>query len=190
MTFTGFTREYLDGLVAADPETERHFTRYFHELLYLKLRSKVRSPELIEDISQETLMRVIRLARRGEIVHPERLGGFVHSVSNNVLMEHIRQETRHPQIPENAAEPADDRTDPGMPLANEDNRRIVTRILGVLPEKDRDLLRMVFLEEVDKSEIARRLGVDPDYLRVMLHRAKGRFRAAYLETMSARKAAP
>jgi RNA polymerase sigma-70 factor (ECF subfamily) len=40
-------------------------------------------------------------------------------------------------------------------------------------------LRAVFLEERDKDEVCTELGVDRDYLRVLLHRAKASFRAVY-----------
>jgi hypothetical protein len=35
---------------------------------------------------------------------------------------------------------------------------------------------MVFLEEADRSAISKHFSVDSDYLRVLLHRAKERFR--------------
>jgi RNA polymerase sigma-70 factor (ECF subfamily) len=53
---------------------------------------------------------------------------------------------------------------------------MVRKVLADLPEKDRALLRMVFLEEGDRSAISRHFQVDNDYLRVLLHRAKERFR--------------
>jgi RNA polymerase sigma-70 factor, ECF subfamily len=46
-------------------------------------------------------------------------------------------------------------------------------------QRDRELLRAIFLEEGDKDEVCRRFGVDRDYLRVRLHRAKERFRLLY-----------
>jgi RNA polymerase sigma-70 factor (ECF subfamily) len=39
-------------------------------------------------------------------------------------------------------------------------------------------LKAVFLEDADKSEVCRRFDVNRDYLRVLVHRAKIRFRAA------------
>ncbi len=47
-----------------------------------------------------------------------------------------------------------------------------------MAEKDQQILRAVFLEEVDKTEICKRFNVDRDYLRVLVHRAKIRFREA------------
>jgi RNA polymerase sigma-70 factor (ECF subfamily) len=62
----------------------------------------------------------------------------------------------------------------------------VREILEELSEKDRRLLREVFLEERDKDEVCRDFGVDRDYLRVLLHRAKQSFKSLYLKSMEAR----
>ena len=56
---------------------------------------------------------------------------------------------------------------------------LVRRVLDGLAERDRSLLRAVFLEERDKDEVCTELGVDRDYLRVLLHRAKASFRTSY-----------
>jgi RNA polymerase sigma-70 factor (ECF subfamily) len=55
----------------------------------------------------------------------------------------------------------------------------VRQVIEELPKKDRDLLRAFFLEEKDKDEVCRQFGVDRDYLRVLLHRAKDKFRVLY-----------
>jgi RNA polymerase sigma-70 factor, ECF subfamily len=55
----------------------------------------------------------------------------------------------------------------------------IRQVLGELPPKERQLLRAIFLEERDKDEICRSFGVDRDYLRVLLHRAKYKFKALY-----------
>jgi RNA polymerase sigma-70 factor (ECF subfamily) len=52
----------------------------------------------------------------------------------------------------------------------------VRNALAGLPEKDRELLRLLFFEERDKDAICAALKVDRNYLRVLLHRAKGHFR--------------
>jgi RNA polymerase sigma-70 factor, ECF subfamily len=62
----------------------------------------------------------------------------------------------------------------------------IREILEELSEKDRRLLREVFLEERDKDEVCRDFGVDRDYLRVLLHRAKQSFKSLYLKNMAAR----
>jgi RNA polymerase sigma-70 factor (ECF subfamily) len=52
-----------------------------------------------------------------------------------------------------------------------------------MSERDRRLLREVFLEERDKDEVCRDFGVDREYLRVLLHRAKQAFKSLYLKNI-------
>ena len=56
------------------------------------------------------------------------------------------------------------------------------QVLNQLSERDRRLLREIFLEERDKDEVCRDFGVDREYLRVLLHRAKQAFKSLYLKT--------
>ena len=179
-----FDNSYVQRLLAHDRETEAHFTRYFGELMHIKLRARLRSSELVDDIRQETFLRVFRSLREGGLHHPERIGAFVNSVCNNVMLEHLRSAGRSAgsadenfDVPDNSP-PVDDA------LITSERRQQVRKILDDLPQNDRDLLRSVFLNEEDKDDVCRRYNVDRNYLRVLLHRARLRmrqeFRSAYL----------
>ena len=71
-------------------------------------------------------------------------------------------------------------------VVTRERKELVRSVLSELSEKDRDILRAVFLEDVDKSEICDRYQVDRDYLRVLVHRAKTRFRDAFEKSGLAR----
>jgi len=179
LTLYSFNSEYIRRLRDGDAEVQRHFSSYFGELLWLKLRARLRSVQSIEDIRQETMLRVLQLLRaQGGIEHPERFGAFVNSVCNHVLLEYCRAENRHP--PMQNADPADPRADLDSPLVEDELKLRIRRTLERLPARQRDLLRAVFLEEADKREICRRYRVQPGHLRVLLHRARARFRSEYL----------
>lgn len=181
MTFVNFDAEYVERLRSGDSETETHFTTYFGTLLGLKLRHRLRSSQLIEDVRQETLFRVLRIIQNRGIEHPERLGAFVHAVCNNVLLESIREDCRLRQMSEDGPEPVDSSVDLDKPIEGEEMREMIETVLEALPAKDHSLLRMLFLQEMPKEEICRLLNVDGDYLRVLLHRAKSRFRSEFLK---------
>jgi RNA polymerase sigma-70 factor (ECF subfamily) len=66
-------------------------------------------------------------------------------------------------------------------LSARERENKVREILDKLSERDRRLLREVFLEERDKDEVCRNFGVDREYLRVLLHRAKQAFKSSYLK---------
>lgn len=183
VAFHEFDRDYVNRLVKGDPSTEQHFTTYFDHLLLLKLRSRVRSRQLVEDIRQETFLRVFRKLRTdGGIEHPERLGAFVNAVCQNVLLEMLRADQRHPPMAEDAADPADLTIDLEGQMVTDERKRMVAVALDQLPGKDRAILRMVFLEEADKNNVCQKMGIDRNYLRVLLHRARLRFKAVLTGT--------
>ena len=186
MDFSSFTESYIARLAAHDAEVEKHFTTYFTRLLLLKLRSRVRSPQIIEDVCQETFLRVLQVLRKdGGLHHPERLGAFVNQVCNNVLLEKYRETARHAPMPDEPPDPTDTTIDLDKDIVNRERMAIVERVLAELSEKDRELLRQILLEERDKDDVCREMKVTGDYLRVLLHRAMLRFREALLRFSAA-----
>jgi RNA polymerase sigma factor (sigma-70 family) len=181
LEFYIFDASYVKRLAEGDPATESHFSSYFAKFILLKLRSRRLSPSMAEDVRQETLFRVLRSLRQGAgVSQPERFGAFVNSVCNNVVLELFAKESRHPSVPENSPEPADDRVDMDANLISQQRKQIVAEVLDDLGSKDREILRLVFFEEAERGEVCRKLGVGSEYLRVLLHRAKGKFEQAYL----------
>jgi len=178
LDFQTFDAGYIRRLTDGDGATEDHFASYFGSLLYLKLRARLRSRQLIEDVRQETLLRVLEILRqKNGVNYPERFGSFVNSVCNNVMREFCREPQPEGES-ENRQDPPDTSIDLDAPLLESDLKRQVRQMLAEVPDKDRRLLEAVYLEELDKSEVCRRFKVDPEYLRVRLHRAKLRCRRA------------
>jgi DNA-directed RNA polymerase specialized sigma24 family protein len=134
LDFHSFDEDYLRRLASGDAAVEHHFSSYFGELLSLKLRVRIRSRQLAEDIRQETLLRVLQIVRKDRVQHPERFGALVSAVCNNVQMELLRGETRHEKS-ESEVEVADDTVDLDAPLVNQQRRRQVDIVLQELPEK-------------------------------------------------------
>lgn len=179
LEFDSFDAVYVERLRAGDIRTQEHFGAYFSTLIQVKLRSRLQSREAIEDVRQETFARFYMALRAGKILHPERLGSFVNSICNNVLLEHYRTAARHISLDEEKKELRAGAIDLLGALAVEETEKKVREILDQLSERDRRLLREVFIEERDKDEVCRDFGVDREYLRVLLHRAKQSFKSLY-----------
>jgi RNA polymerase sigma-70 factor (ECF subfamily) len=181
LQFHSFDESYVERLRAGDYRTQEHFGAYFSALIQVKLRSRVPSREAIEDVRQETFARFYVALREGKILHPERLGSFVNSICNNVLLEHYRSTVRHSSLDDDDQQK--DFPSRAMDLLSvlvaKETEKKVREILEQLSERDRRLLREVFLEERDKDEVCRNFGVDREYLRVLLHRAKQSFKSLY-----------
>jgi RNA polymerase sigma-70 factor (ECF subfamily) len=143
----------------------------------VKLRSRLKSPEAVEDVQQETFVRFYIALREGKIQHADRLGQWVNSTCNNVLRETYRENLRIDSL--------DDDDAPELPAAPFDVTKIVAdkqaaqkiqKVIDQLPERDRRVLRAIFFEERDKDEVCRELGITRDNLRLLLHRAKQKFK--------------
>ena len=176
-----FDQAYIDRLVDQDLETEQHFTKYFGDLLSLKLRSRLPSRAQIEDAKQETFARVLMVLReKGGLTSAGTLGAFVNSVCNNVLFEAYRTNARAVPLEETYDAPDHRQPDAEDQLMADEERGRVRDALAGLPERDKKLLTMLFFEGRDKDEVSRLMNVDRNYLRVLLHRAKASFRDKFL----------
>ena len=187
MQFHAFDRHYLEQLSSGDFRTQEHFVSYFSELIRLKLSKRLHSRSEVEDARQETFARVFTALRKPDgIREPERLGAFVNSVCNNVVLEYYRSSSQEATSDDEEAEA--NIPDPAISvvdvIASRQMQSNVREILGQLQEKDRRLIKEIFLDERDKDEVCRDLGVDREYLRVLLHRAKKSFKSIYLKKVA------
>jgi RNA polymerase sigma-70 factor (ECF subfamily) len=171
-----FDDEYVRRLREGDRETSAHFDSYFRELLLIKLRRKLDSRQAIDDVRQEVFVRVF--AKLPELQDARKLGSFVNSTCNHVLMEWYRIESRSDAFAQAVVDPGE-QTTIEEELVNEERKARVQRVLGRLSPRDADILRALFIDEGTKDEVCRRFGVDRGYLRVLLHRAKKSFRSEF-----------
>jgi RNA polymerase sigma-70 factor (ECF subfamily) len=167
-----FDAEYVLRLRNGDPVTETHFIGYFRQLLRIKLRARYLATDVIDDLQQETFIRVFRALRSEHgIRQPERIGAYVNSVCNNVLQEHYRAQGRNLSTEDADPDPPDKILNlEKLAIDQEMNERAREAVKSLSP-RERDLIRKVFFQEMEKDEVCAQLGVSRDYLRVLLHRA-------------------
>lgn len=184
-----FDEKYLSALRDRDRAAEDLLISHFSRPVRLKLRMRLRSPDLAEDAYQETFLRVLKYFRSGKTLEsPASLPGFVHSVCHHIALEFLRAHTRHDQMDTDYKEPADARLNPEGRMVSEDRKKLVTTVLDEMVEKDRTLLRRLFIDEEDKDVVCREFQVDRAYLRVLVHRAQNRFRTMMLRPRFTRTA--
>lgn len=171
MDFFSFDDEYVRRLREGDRMTEDHFVTYFTELLTIKLRSKMLPPDVVEDIRQETLMRVFRTVREEKLREGSKLGPYVNTVCTHVLSEYYRT-GKVQQLDETIDIPGP--TDIQSELILKQHKSMLREMLDELDERDGEILRKLFLDEESKDDISREYGITRDNLRVIVHRAKKR----------------
>ena len=138
------------------------------------------NPELADEVAQECIVRAFHALRSSR---PDRLGPFVAGIARHVILDMIRARPR--EVPLDALAPAAEPqavADPLVLLCDASERARVHAALDRLAPEDRDLLRLVYFEELTPTEIAKRLGVPAERIRQRKRRALGRLRTAFAET--------
>lgn len=171
-----FNAAYISGLKAHDPTVENHFVEYFSPILQKKLHRHSSHRVHSSDIQQETFARVLAVIQAGgRIQRPESFGAFVLGVCSNVLLERWRSDQRHRPQATDETERLDDALLPHEMLVRGETARHTQQVLSRLSEKNRRILQAIFMEETERDEICRQLGVSRSQLRMLLLRAKRQF---------------
>jgi RNA polymerase sigma-70 factor (ECF subfamily) len=171
-----FDDDYVRRLLAGDRQTVEEFYAYFNRMMLMALRKKLRSLDDIDDVRQETFSRVWK--KLPAVRDAGALGSFVMTTCDHVRLETIRKNDRA----ERTDGWSETQTDPDGFLNSliqvEDDDR-VKRILARMDSRDRAILTAFFLDEMAPDEICRKFEVERQYLRVLLYRAKKKFRDLY-----------
>ncbi len=151
----------------------------------LKLRYKVcyhlgsLCPD-VDDVVQETLARLLRAHRDDKIRNPESTAAFVSGICNNVIREYRRRLWREP-VSETDLDSLEHSQEPEAELLG--LRQDILAAMAQLSNRDRNILNAFFLQERDKDEICRSMGLTDTQFRVALFRAKKRFRKIYQQKL-------
>src|SRR5580698_4419137 len=182
MDLTDLTKDALgkDGLTK-DALKRDALSESAIDRLRLKLRYKVlyhlgHGCADVDDLVQESLARFFRAEQRQLIRNPDELGAFLNGVCRNVILEYRRRIRREPPM------------DPDTPIVDAGSRPeaeifemrdAIDNGLQELAERDRAILRSLYLEGREKEEICKEWGMSDAQFRVVLFRAKERFRRVY-----------
>jgi RNA polymerase sigma factor (sigma-70 family) len=173
-----FDNEYLQALANGDPLVENDLILTFTKPLQMRLWAHLFFPQAVEDACQEVMLRVFTHFRSGKTLrNPASLPGFIFAVCDNVVLETIRAHKRDGQNSELLSILMDDRPDPENETIATERRQNLLRVLAELNSKDQDLLWRVCLNEEDRNTVCESYQVTRDQLRLLLYRARARFRA-------------
>jgi RNA polymerase sigma-70 factor (ECF subfamily) len=147
----------------------------------LKLRYKVlyhvgHNCADVDDLVQETLARYLRAEQRNQIRNTTEFGAFINGVCRNVILEYRRRSRREPLLEEDQPIP-DTAIRPDAEIL--EMRDAIDSGLAELAERDRLILRQLYLEGKDKEDICKEWKMSDAQFRVVLFRAKERFRRVY-----------
>jgi len=149
------------------------FERYGARVYYLAL-SRTGSAQDAEDIRSETLLRVLSAIRNQQVRSPAALARYILRTLDNVALEFGRQDFRIKRLA------ADPRANIEQNFVDDRVKDAIESTLARLKPRERELLRMYYYDELSKEEIAQRIGVAEERVRLLKSRALKSFRERFL----------
>lgn len=125
----------------------------------------------VDDLMQEAYARVWRARTLGSIDNPR---AFLFQIVRNLAHDHYRRESRNPpvQLTDLEAERVfDDEPSAAEHASREQEREILLSAVRALPERCRAVVLLRYMEGLSYKEIAIKLNISPETVKV--HLAKG-----------------
>lgn len=133
----------------------------------------LRDPSSADDLVQEVLLLTLERLRAGRVREPGRLASFVLGACRLVVWNQRRGRRRRAELLDRHPGAFPSRTEPDLVRLDVGRLR---ECLARLGERERAVLVETFYEERPSAAIADRLGLSPDNVRTVRHRAFVRLR--------------
>lgn len=150
------------------------YEKYSARVYYLALRES-KSQQDAEDVRAETFLRVFQAIRNNQVRSAEALPAFILGVARNVIRElYARRRQMGEAVPAEEADlatPSHERH-----FLNREVQVAIRRTIDRLKPRERRVLQMVFYEELGTEEVARRVAIAPERVRLVKSRALKHFR--------------
>ncbi len=173
-----------DSFRAGERAAVERVFRAFWPRLYRVAYRVLLTHDDAEEAAQEGFVRAhaARAGFRGAT--GDELGAWLAAITRNVALDSLRRSGKRHELPENAAAPAS--ADPQGRLDARETCREVRSALESLEPGDRAAIVLFEVEELPQAEIAAGMKITVGALKVRLHRARRRFREAYLKIVNSR----
>jgi RNA polymerase sigma factor (sigma-70 family) len=141
------------------------------------VRSKIDDPDLAEDIVQDSLLRALRAAP--DLRDDERMTAWLYQIVRNAVVDAYRRRGVR------AAHTARLGPDDDVAAEPEDDARACACLLGLVPTLKPEYAEVVEADLAGRDDLAERLGITRDNLKVRRHRAHRQLRDRLEQTCRA-----
>jgi len=158
--------------VAVDPVT----SLLAREEIVLRrvIQRYVRDAASVDDVFQEVSLKVLR--RLDSVRDAAAVRGWLFQLARNAALDHLRREDRRSAMSqENLAEhraSGDLGRNPSEQFLSAERIAAVRKALALLPESQREVIRLRIEEDLDHEQIAKRLGISRQAVEVRLCRGR------------------
>ncbi len=168
-------RKILSGDDAAFSILVEKYQKSVHALAWRKIQDF----HYAEEIMQDTFLRAYR--KLPTLKNPDQFAGWLHVIANRLCIDWIRKQKSVMQSLEDTSVAEIEESsythhisEQRMTEKTEHYHELVKRLLEKLPEKERAVVTLYYLDEMSTREIGRFMGVSVNTITSRLHRARKR----------------
>jgi RNA polymerase sigma-70 factor (ECF subfamily) len=170
---------WAEAVAQGDIKASDKLFKYFYPAIYRYIRSRLRSTETVEDLTQDVFLKVARNIKQFD----QKRGHFtawIWQIARNVLTDHFRAHGRRLEDAASARDLDLDTFsgDEEAPETGEEFKKIMT-LITEYSEDDQELFRLRYVAEVSYEEMAEITGRSENALRVALHRIREKLKLDY-----------
>ena len=172
----GWVRRIAEG----DGQAETEFVRRYERGVRALVRRYCRPGDpAVEDLTQDVLAGVLERLRAGAIRDPAALPAYIQATIMRATSAEYRG--RRNEVAISAADGLRDGADPADDAVASQRHGLLRALMQTLPvARDREVLARFYLDEQDRDDVCRDLGIDAAHFRRVLFRARERFRELLL----------
>ena len=158
----------------SDDFVKRHYAG-----LELLLRRRIGDAALATEILNEAVATAISHMRSGRVTQTDRFAGYVYRVALNLYRNYRREFDNRPEL-RASPEGIDQLPSATNGPAEEIDAVLMQRVRALIEElptpRDREIVRRFYLDEEEKADICKSLGLSPLHFDKVIFRARQRMR--------------
>jgi RNA polymerase sigma-70 factor, ECF subfamily len=170
------THDLVRRIAAGERDAEHRFVQRYERGLAAILRRHCRpnDPEL-PDLVQEVLLVVLQRLRSGALRDGQALTSYLQTTAAHMASAEYRRRARHERAADTDTPSV--APDPGREWDSRRRAQVVRSLLeGMETTRDREVLRLFYIEERSKDEVCAALAIDHHHFHRVVFRARQRLR--------------
>jgi len=175
--------ELVSQIQAGSGKAELHIYHRFAPGLKNLLNRKCSSPDIAEDVFQETWRVVLEKVRKGDLRQPDRLPAFVHQIARNQVVMYFRKHSDTQEAPDDNELVASGPNPQEAYEANQLQQFVRGIIENLDAPRDREILMRFYIREEDKDDICQDLQLTSQHFNRVIYRAKMRMKSYLVKKM-------
>lgn len=166
--------ELIESVLAGNKQAYAHIINQYKNPLYALVLRMTRNPQTAQDLVQEIFIKVYE--QLGKYDQKGSFSSWIYRVATNHCMDEFRKKSYQTKQVEIEDEQVVNYNHPEIVFLKKEKSRQLEKLIAMLPEDERLIILMRFVNELSYQEISELLTIPLSDVRNKLHRAKKKMR--------------